>query len=153
MFERCVCEFSQFLLRINYYLTFHFYRYMNSRLLGNVGALKRVEFLLGVQKIHLQSELKVGELALAAGIHPRRLPSLIKAHFGCSFSRLIAKHRVIEARQLLAKCEDKSIFDVALDSGFSNVASFYRTFKCETGQTPVQYQLSCRYADSPSEAF
>lgn len=107
----------------------------------HANTLVRIEYLLSKQKIYLQADLSVEEFACAAGVHPRKLSSLIKSHFGCSYAQLITHHRIYEAKQLL-KDEDITITDVALKSGFNNLASFHRSFKREAGQTPTQYQQS-----------
>ena len=108
----------------------------------NTNVLMRIEHLLNKQKIHLKSDLSVEELACAAGVHPRKLSSMVKSHFGCSYAQLIMKHRINEAKQLLLEADELPVTEVALKSGFNSLASFHRSFKQATGQTPTQYQQS-----------
>lgn len=113
---------------------------MKDKNLNSTHALVRIEQVLSKQKIHLNTDLSAEAFACAAGIHPRKLSSFIKSHFDCSYAQLITKHRIQEAKRLLRTQDDIAVTDIALKSGFNSLASFHRSFKQETGQTPTQYQ-------------
>jgi len=52
-------------------------------------------------------------------------------------------HKVRVARAIdLLRTTDQGIYDIAIDSGFANLANFNRIFKRVTGQTPSAVRLS-----------
>jgi len=79
--------------------------------------------------------------------HAARIASLEYTHFaayfrkkaGVTFKCWIDFVRVCWAVQML-ETVDKSITDVAQDSGFEDGTTFSRTFRRVTGMTPTQYR-------------
>jgi AraC-like DNA-binding protein len=88
----------------------------------------------------LKIDLTLGELAAGINVAPHHLSQIINSEFGKSFACYINEYRVGEACQLLAGHNDKSVLDVALDSGFSSKSSFNASFKKHTGMTPSEYR-------------
>lgn len=60
-------------------------------------------------------------------------------HFHISFSNYVLHQRLSHARQLI-ETTDIPITEVALQSGFSNVSYFIRSFKSRYGLAPLQYR-------------
>jgi AraC-like DNA-binding protein len=62
--------------------------------------------------------------------------------------KYLNRYRVKQAKVLLAQGE-KSITEVALESGFSSSAYFSRVFRSETGLTPYDYRQGKREQAEP----
>lgn len=104
--------------------------------------LLRINYLLAHQKIHLNCDLTIDDFAQAIGVHPRKLSTVLKSYFSCTYAQLITKYRIDEAKQLLGEADNIAVADIALKSGFNNLASFHRSFKQVTGQTPTEFHHS-----------
>ena len=100
-------------------------------------ALKK---LMEEEKIYLQPDIKLSELALMVGTCRTYLSSYLNQQLGLSFSDYINSQRIEYAKRLLASEEDiRKIKHVAIVSGFSSEVSFYRNFKKFTTMTPEEW--------------
>lgn len=90
-----------------------------------------------IQKIDETVYLK--DIARNAHIHPLKLQAGFKKVFGKSHSKLVAEARIEKVKSLL-KETDKSVKDIAYETGFSNASSLIRFFKRSEGITPHQYR-------------
>ena len=90
-----------------------------------------------IQKIDETVYLK--DLARNAHLHPLKLQAGFKKIFGKSPAKLITDARIEKAKSLL-KETDKSVKDIAYETGFCNASSFIRFFKRLEGVTPLQYR-------------
>ena len=59
--------------------------------------------------------------------------------FGTSFSLFLNIYRISKAKEMLG-CTSKSITNVALECGFSNINYFSRCFKRQVGMSPSEYK-------------
>ena len=98
--------------------------------------------LMEEQQLYLNSELKVADVAEMAGTNSRNVSDCIKAARGCSFSQFVNAYRIDYAKQLLVSQPDIKVAAVALQSGFANEMSFFRTFKAITSMTPKEWKDS-----------
>ena len=98
--------------------------------------------LMEEQQLYLNSELKVADVAELAGTNSRNVSDCIKAARGCSFSQFVNAYRIDYAKQLLVSQPDIKVAAVALQSGFANEMSFFRTFKAHLGMTPKEWKDS-----------
>lgn len=78
-------------------------------------------------------------IAADAGVHPTYLATSFRQHFGVTVGDFVRSRRVHQARELLSN-SDKTLSDVALLLGFSDQSHFCRTFKKQTGLSPLQYR-------------
>jgi len=92
------------------------------------------------EKVFLQQELTLPELAKEIGTNRFYLSKVINDDLGVSFSSYINKHRVVYAIDLLENNE-MSLGDIATRSGFNSYISFLRSFKKFTNQSPDKYKL------------
>ncbi|TLX45418.1 AraC family transcriptional regulator [Pseudoalteromonas phenolica] len=110
-----------------------------------------IQRLLIGQKLYLQANLKVGDLAKQLDLPEYKVSRVIKEGFGArNFNHYINQLRVEHAKQLLSE-SDKShwpVLVIGLESGFASVGPFTRAFKQFTGSTPNQY----RQQFSPNKA-
>jgi AraC-like DNA-binding protein len=73
----------------------------------------------------------------------RQVSRLFREEFGCTFREHLAKLRIERARRLLAETE-RSIVDVAGETGWSSLAHFNSAFRRWVGATPSAYRHRAR---------
>lgn len=101
--------------------------------------MDRVTQLMETERPYLRSDLKVADVAAMLSMSGRNLSEAIKTHHGCSFTQFVNDYRIRYAQQLLTDNPEIKISAVALESGFANDTSFFRTFKTHTGMTPKEW--------------
>ena len=103
----------------------------------------RLRVLVEVEKIHLTPDLTFADFVRRMGAPERTVRRLINHRLGHDhFRAFLNACRVAEARRLLAdpaRAGDKLIA-IALDSGFSSLASFNRAFKAVEGRPPSAFR-------------
>ena len=106
----------------------------------------RLTRLLTDEAIHVEPDLKIGDVAARLGEPEYRISRCISAATGFpNFNRLINHHRIEDAKRRLRTLDGNgSILDIALDCGFGSVGPFNRAFRDETGMTPRAYRASWR---------
>jgi AraC-like DNA-binding protein len=82
------------------------------------------------------------QLAGFVNISPRTLARYLEAE-NTSFRDLSLEVRTERARQLLAD-RATSVTQIAYRLGYSDVASFVRSFKARTGRTPTSFRKPAR---------
>jgi AraC-like DNA-binding protein len=101
---------------------------------------ERVRDLLALRGV---SELRTMEaVARELGVSVRSLRRRL-AEEGVSFPKLLEEAQLASAKRLLEN-SDRSIYDVAVEMGFSDPSAFHRAFRRWTGMTPSQYRASLR---------
>jgi AraC-like DNA-binding protein len=88
---------------------------------------------------HLSEELTRDDVAKVACLSPSHFSRVIKQTYGYSFTELVARLRVEKARELLARTE-KSLLQIAMESGFNEQSYFTRVFQKYTGRPPGEYR-------------
>ena len=101
--------------------------------------IEKIEALMQTDRLYLNSELKVQDLAALLGTSVRTVSECVNTCRGCSFSQLINIYRVEYAKQIMHNKPGIKILAVALESGFTNETSFFRTFKQLTDTTPKRW--------------
>ena len=76
------------------------------------------------------------------------LQKIIKSHFKCSFSELVAEVRVRYASVMLCATQ-MPVCDIAVLTGFENISTFNRAFKEYMKETAGEYRRSMQERDSP----
>lgn len=89
---------------------------------------------------HLYEPLQIGRMAERCNLSPRRFTDLFKTLTGETFNQHVSRKRIQYACERLD--ETGNILYACHESGFSDVAYFYRVFKKLTGKTPGQYLKS-----------
>lgn len=102
--------------------------------------------VLETEKLYLNPELKLIDLAIKLNVHPNTLSKAINEISGNSFYDLINKKRVEEFISRLQSDHGQKYTLIALanDSGFNSKATFNRNFKLITGQSPSEYSNALR---------
>lgn len=102
---------------------------------------KALESVMQEEKLFIDSELSLKQLAAHIQLHPNKLSWLLNNHFGKNFNDFINAYRLEYFKQIALKQENKNItlLGLAYDSGFNSKTVFNTFFKKETGMTPKQW--------------
>jgi len=123
-----------------------------STLLGVSKSDKRVANLPGYSLVtqamdyvmlHYDERISLESVAEAMYINQSYLSKLFPKISGTTFKNFLTAQRVKHAKKLL-ESTDKSIIDIANESGFGSFTSFSRSFKNLTGRTPSDYRKETR---------
>ncbi|MEM7371852.1 MAG: helix-turn-helix domain-containing protein [Bacteroidota bacterium] len=98
--------------------------------------------LLEEDKVFLESQLQIQDLADRLASSPHRISQAINSQANKPFYDLINGYRVEHFKQLLSTPDNRqyTILAMGLDSGFNSKASINRIFKQYTGQSPREFQ-------------
>ena len=88
---------------------------------------------------HLEQGISLAVVARRMGTNQSYASRALNRGLGQNFSKLINELRIQHAKALIASGE-KSLVDVAFESGFGSKASFNRAFRLHTGITPTQWR-------------
>ena len=102
--------------------------------------VRRICTLMEEQKLYLNSELKLNDVADALNTNRNVISSCINSQRGCSFSQFVSGYRIDYAKELMRRQPDIKVSEVWMASGFSTETSFFRTFKAVTGMTPNEFK-------------
>lgn len=102
--------------------------------------MDRISGLMENERLYLNPELKVGDVADALGVSRNAVSVCINSQCGCSFSQYVNDYRLQHAKQLLSNSPNMKISAVGLESGFANERSFFRSFKSATDMTPKEWK-------------
>ena len=101
---------------------------------------KEIRELIDKEKIFLQPNLKINDLATMLNTNRNYIYNAINKEIGMSFSDFVNLRRIQYAVSLIDKNPKTILSDVAYKSGFSSASAFYRNFKSIMGCSPSEYQ-------------
>lgn len=109
---------------------------------ASIELIEQIEIVFINKKIYCKQDMSLDKLARILKTNRTYLSESINAHFGLSFSRLINKLRIQEARELLINknFDHYSIEGIAQSVGYKSISTFNSTFKKETGITPSYFR-------------
>lgn len=96
------------------------------------------DILIYLQNNYL-STISLNTLARDFGYSTYRFSHMFSTYFGCNLPEYVNTLRARHAANLLIETE-ASLINIAMNSGFESVRTFYRTFKRCFGVTPSQYR-------------
>lgn len=102
-----------------------------------------IDQLINEQQLYLQANLKISDFAQTLIVPEYKISRAIRFHYKVTnFNLFINQYRVKYAKTLLASKQAKewSILSIALESGFSSLATFNRVFKSIVGDIPNEYR-------------
>lgn len=121
-------------------------KYENSSLSHSAmqSILTRVKFEMTENRVFLQSDLKLKDLAESTSLSINHISQSINQLEGMNFSDFVNRYRFEEAKSRLSNPDhhDIKLIDVAYDCGFNNKTSFYNVFRKFSGMTPSQFKES-----------
>ena len=103
---------------------------------------QRIDSLMRERQFFRKPDLRLADVAHELGTNSTYVSACINSENGVSFPDYVAGFRVRYAQELLRMDSDKTMAEIAAESGFSNEKSFLRTFKAQTGLTPSQVRDS-----------
>jgi len=104
---------------------------------------RKLQKLMLKDKVFLNPELTLQELANLMNLKLNELSAFINTHLGKNFNDFINEYRINEFKQRVkspATDSKATIMELAYQSGFNSKASFNRLFKEYTGITPSQFK-------------
>ena len=107
---------------------------------SNDELMQKICALMESQKLYLNSDLKLNDVADALNTNRNVISSCINSQRGCSFSQFVSGYRIDHAKDLMRQQPDIKVSEVWMASGFSTETSFFRTFKAVTGMTPNEFK-------------
>ncbi|MBN9390098.1 MAG: helix-turn-helix domain-containing protein [Chloroflexi bacterium] len=85
--------------------------------------------------------ITLNDIAQEIGISKNYLSEIFHQELGISPWEYLTRYRINQAKQML-KTTDRSITEIAAQSGFDDPAHFSRIFRAHTGQSPKEYRNS-----------
>jgi YesN/AraC family two-component response regulator len=101
----------------------------------------RINELMEKEKLYLNSELKVSDIADVFHLHRNDVSACINSQMGCTFIQYINRYRIDYAKELMRRQPDKKISSIWMESGFGSEQTFFRTFRSATGLSPKEWIL------------
>ena len=98
-----------------------------------------VENLDGYIRENVGDEISNTELGAIFGYHPFYISRMLKSKKGITLHQYVISYRMKLAIKLL-ECSDKSIAEIAEETGFTDASYFTKTFKAQMGITPKEYR-------------
>ena len=95
--------------------------------------------MIKFMEANFREPIGLNDLAEELGLSPAAASRYCKEIVGRTFSEYLLELRIREAKRLLS-ATNRSVTDIALDSGFQSQASFFRLFKSQVGCSPQAYR-------------
>lgn len=113
----------------------------------------RLRTLVNVDRVHLDPDLTFDRFVSLMGAPDRAVRRLINHQLGYDhFRTFLNAHRMVEARRRLADPTHRhdKLIAVAMDSGFSSLASFNRVFRDAESCSPGAFRQAALAAGEPA---
>lgn len=103
---------------------------------------RKLEQLMQQERVYLNPELRLNELAGMLGTNRTYVSRLIHNRRNLNFCDYVNHYRIQHAKKLLTESnsDELPIDEVALRSGFSSNSTFYRVFTGKEGISPSRYR-------------
>jgi AraC-like DNA-binding protein len=105
--------------------------------------LRRLDFLMTVERIYRQEGLSIGGLAAKLDLPEYRLRQVINEGLGYrNFNAFLNRYRIDDAKAALSDPSQREVqvLTIAMDAGFQSIGPFNRAFKADTGVTPTEFR-------------
>lgn len=102
--------------------------------------LARFQKVLAYIDANLSDDLTVARLSEVAAFSMHHFLRQFSELFGIGVYKYVQLCRLKRASYQLAFRDDRTVTDIALDSGYDNAESFSRAFKKSAGQTPSEFR-------------
>ena len=104
--------------------------------------VERLEQAMQVDRLYLQCDLNLAELAAAVQARPHQLSQVLSTRMGLSFFEYVNRLRVEAVKSTLARpsAVGRPLLEIALECGFGSKSTFNEAFKRATGMSPTDYR-------------
>lgn len=143
--DRDYCEMTIYSILLKIFADLGYNRTHNSELFPNTRIYKKKEYIqklntvLDFIDVNYTESLNLADMADMAGFSKYHFSRLFTKYTGHSFCDYINLRRIKAAESLLSN-DDLSITEIAMQSGFSSIATFNRLFKGFKGCSPSEYR-------------
>jgi AraC-like DNA-binding protein len=107
------------------------------------GQIERVDRVMRYLQQRFAEPILLDEVAAVAHLTPAAFCRFFKASVGKTLVQYLHELRVGHACRLLLET-DRSVSEVALESGFSNLSNFHRRFREQKGLCPGEFRAAAR---------
>lgn len=94
-----------------------------------------------------EADITLESLAQAANMHSSSLIRLFKEQTGLTPMRFVNRTRLVVAKRMLLY-SNKSIKEIAVETGFGEQQSFVRSLRQDTGLTPSDFRRAMNYEEA-----
>jgi AraC-like DNA-binding protein len=110
----------------------------------SVGAVPaKINRAAGFLREHHGQSISLADVAAEVGLSRERLSRLFHESLGINFSEYLTQVRLATAQEQLRRT-DRSITEIAYDSGFQSLSQFNRSFAKLEGRSPREFRKSVR---------
>lgn len=106
--------------------------------------LTALQQLMEEERLYLDPELTLQDLAERLDLSPKNLSKLINGVHGQHFFDFVNRYRIDAARRLLLEQPQRTISEILYEVGFNSKSSFNTAFRKFTGTTPSKYRKRLR---------
>lgn len=92
------------------------------------------------KKPWLNPTLTIWDVSQAIGVNRTYVSNIINGELKCNFNTFVNQYRIDFAKQTMQAYPNKSLEQVAIDSGFGSLSSFIRAFKSIEGISPGNFR-------------
>jgi AraC-like DNA-binding protein len=97
---------------------------------------------------HYQEPISLATIAVAVGLTPGHLTTVVRRKTGRSVQRWITERRMAKARALLRET-DLTIEAIATRAGYQHPSFFIKQFRRDQGVTPAIWRRTTRASSQP----
>lgn len=101
--------------------------------------LRMTETLDEYIREHVAEEISNTEVGAIFGYHPFYVSTVIKEKRGVTLHQYVVAYRLRLAKNLL-ECTDKTVAEIAEETGFTDASYFTKSFKAAFGKTPKEWR-------------
>ena len=93
----------------------------------------------GYISVHLQTKIKMANLARVAQFSGYKFKRAFRASFGCTPQQYVIRMRIQRAQHLMSMCSD-SLREIAAECGFTHPSHFSHCFSSVVGERPSEWR-------------
>ena len=100
-----------------------------------------------IDKLYIDANLKLQDVAKYLNIVPHRLSQLMNDNLNKNFTSFINEYRINEAKKLIQENDKLTLEAIGYECGFNSKSTFYSAFKKHSGTTPSKFKSQIKHTD------